>query len=152
MYVICSSKYIICTSMYIHVRPCTSMYVHVCPSMTVEWDGVVCRVSHICDSFRRWKHQFEKASHIFRIVSHIFRIVSHISGLSANFLVLTYQVLVGPGRSWLVLIGLGWSQDTWGWSWKALEHLEHLGTPWNTLFKVVLKCGTLWIGVPHFKI
>ena len=58
-----------------------------------------------------------------------FRIVSHISGLSANFLVLTFQVLVGPGRYWLVLIGLGWSQDTWGWSWKALEHLEHLGTP-----------------------
>ena len=38
-----------------------------------------------------------------------FRIVSHISGLSANFLVLTFQVLVGPGRSWLVLVDPGWS-------------------------------------------
>ena len=70
-----------------------------------------------------------------------FRIVSHISRLSANFRVSTFQVLVDPGRSWLALIGLGWSQDTWAWSWNALQHPE---TPWNTLKHLVQSCPEMW--------
>ena len=42
-----------------------------------------------------------------------------IKGLGANFLVLAFQVLVGPGPSWLALITLSWSQDIWGWPWNA---------------------------------
>ena len=63
----------------------------------------------------------------------------------------SWLILVDPGWPWLALVGL----RTLGLGpGMRCNTLKHLGTPWNTLFKVVLKCGTLWIwiGVPHFKI